>query len=75
MYRVKAYCAGIILFNAEVKEEELFDFLTLKKDELKRGELRIHFGLDISQIASEMCVDVYDEIGTYRPDLSMAAKR
>ncbi len=75
MYKVKAYCAGIVLFNSEVKEEELFDFLELKKDELRRGELKIHFGLDISQIASEMCVDVYDDTGRYCSDLSIAAKR
>lgn len=75
MYTVKGYCAGILLFDRNVKEEDCLNFFEDVKSRLKAGEFWINFALNMSQVASEMCVNVYDESGAYRSDLSFACKR
>ena len=76
MYTVKGYCAGILVFTEDVDEEKLKDFLNDKKLALKDGDLKITFGAGITQVATELCYDVYDKAtGVWRKDLSRAFKK
>ncbi len=76
MYEVRGYCAGILVFAENVPSKELKDFLKDQKELLESGKLTIRFGTDITQTATELCVDVYDkETGAWRNDLSHAFKK
>ena len=75
-YMVKAYCAGILIFEDTVPHEELNDFMSFTKERLKMSELKITFALAQVQIASEVCLDVYEQpTHKYRSDLSKAFKK
>mgnify|MGYP001584673679 CR=1 FL=1 len=76
MYEVRGYCAGILVFAEVVQRNELNDFLKDQKELLEGGKLTIRFGTDVTQTATELCVDVYDkETGAWRSDLSRAFKK
>jgi hypothetical protein len=72
---VKAYCAGITIFEKSVPVDELEEFLATSKEEWKKGEFKISFASGQVQTATEMCLDVYEQ-GTskYRFELSKAFK-
>lgn len=75
MQRVKGYCAGILVFSEDVAMTELQNLLKTKKCMLQRGELSVTFGsMGNVQTIRELCVDVFDRDGRYRPDLSVAFK-
>lgn len=75
MYVIKGYSAGILIFSEDVQETELQTFLDDKKNQLKRRELTIAFGMGIIQTVNEIVVDVYDKAsGKYRPELATSFK-
>lgn len=76
MYIAKCYCAGISIFDEKkVDEDGLTTFMKATKSQLLAGELKIKFAGEV-QMASEVCIDVYEEAGRkYRHDLSKAFKR
>jgi hypothetical protein len=74
-FAVKAYCAGIPIFEKSVSRANLEKFMKETKETWQRGELRIIFGAGQSQPVSEVCLDVYDKkTAAYRFDLSRAFK-
>ena len=75
MYLIKGYCAGILIFSEEAQEKELPDFFSEKKRQWEKGNLMITFGAGETQVATELCIDVYDKAtGRYRTDLCTAYK-
>lgn len=76
MLFIKVYCAGILVLEQEVEEKALKSKLKKIKSDLSSGVYTITFGIGITQIASEVCVDVYEkETMKYRQDLSVAFKK
>ncbi len=72
VYVAKGYCAGIIVFEEKVQEEDLEEFFKTIKQRLLAGELTIKFASE-TQKASEVCVDIYED-HIYRHNLSVAFK-
>lgn len=72
-FLVKAHCAGILVFETKVYENEFSSFMVTTKEEWKRGELKISFGSGQIQVATEICLDVYED-DMCRFDLSKAFK-
>lgn len=73
-YVVKGWCAGIVVFIKTVKIYELDDFLAGIKEELLAGDLKISYASNYTQIATEICCDVYEN-GIWRRDLSVGFKQ
>lgn len=70
LYEIRGYCAGFKLFVEEVPEEELKDRLETRQQEMLREELVIRFGNGTEQVATELCVDVYEkDTGHWLPKL------
>ena len=75
MYKLKAFCAGILVLQEEVSEESLKSRLAEIKAMLLEGELTITFA-QVTQIATELCVDVYEKsTDKWRHNLSAAYKK
>ena len=75
MFIAKGWCAGILLFENKVEEQDLPEFMSSTKDQLLAGELKLHFAREV-QTATEVCVDVYEENSKlYSHDLSKAYKK
>lgn len=75
MYLIKGYCAGILIFSEGAQETELQDFLSEKKRMFENGDIMITFGVGETQIATELCIDVYDKATShYKTDLCTAYK-
>ena len=72
-FLVKAYCAGINLFEKIIPQTELDEFMKATKESLERGEFTITFGTGQTQSVSEICIDVFETLpGAYRFELSRA---
>jgi hypothetical protein len=73
VYTVRGYCAGVLIYKSTLQtvEGEAFEKYKEKiKNRMKRGEMR----LGLEQPVNELCLDVYDQNGVWRYDLSFAIK-
>ncbi len=75
-YEIRGYCAGILVFEEFVLEEDLENLLGNKKQELKHNGLTIQFGSEQRQVVTELCIDVYDVgTGKWLPKLGVTYKQ